>query len=115
MEKTTAGLLRNRTNSSVDLYDEEYEPELDDDQMMAIDDQLAQLFKDRIRGKKSKGYSIYPAVVVCVDEYLRGSTEKGHTLQESYSRSFKHFRKEATQERAYHANPHPTSYSRILR
>lgn len=56
MEKTTAGLLRNRTNSSVDLYDEESEPELDDDQMMVVDDQLAQLFKDRIGGKKSKGY-----------------------------------------------------------
>ena len=55
LEMTTVGLLRNCTDSSVESSDEGSEPELDDDQMMAIDDQLAQLFKDRIRGKKSKG------------------------------------------------------------
>ncbi|KAF8274212.1 DNA polymerase phi-domain-containing protein [Lactarius quietus] len=52
--KTTESFLRNCTDFSVDSSDEGSQPELDDDQMMAIDDQLAQLFKDRIRGKKSK-------------------------------------------------------------
>ena len=55
LETTIVGLPRNCTDSSVEPSDEGSEPELDDDQMMAIDDQLAQLFKDRIRGKKNKG------------------------------------------------------------
>ncbi|KAI9456638.1 DNA polymerase phi-domain-containing protein [Lactarius psammicola] len=50
LEKTTEYCI----DSSVDSSDEGSELELDDDQMMAVDDQLAQLFKDRIRGKKSK-------------------------------------------------------------
>ncbi|KAH9048219.1 DNA polymerase phi-domain-containing protein [Lactarius hengduanensis] len=56
LEKTTEDFLKNLIDSAVDSSDEgsESEPGLDDDQMMAVDDQLAQLFKDRIRGKKSK-------------------------------------------------------------
>jgi DNA polymerase phi len=54
LAETTEGLLRNSIDSSVDSSDEGSDLELDDDQMMAVDDQLAQIFKDRIRGKKSK-------------------------------------------------------------
>ncbi|KAH8991045.1 DNA polymerase phi-domain-containing protein [Lactarius hatsudake] len=56
LEKTTEVFLKQLIDSAVDSSDEgsESEPGLDDDQMMAVDDQLAQLFKDRIRGKKSK-------------------------------------------------------------
>ncbi|KAI9446728.1 DNA polymerase phi-domain-containing protein [Lactarius indigo] len=53
LEKTTEDFLKN-FDSAVDSSDERSETDLDDDQMMAVDDQLAQLFKDRIRGKKSK-------------------------------------------------------------
>lgn len=115
LEKATEGLLRNSTDSLVDSSDEGSDPELDDDQMMAVDDQLAQIFKDRIRGKKSKGSQTLPTFVAYADDYLSGSTERGHTLQESYPRSFKCLREEATQKRAYNANSHPTSHSCILR
>ena len=84
LEKTTEGVWNNTIDSSVDSSDEGSDPELDDDQMMAVDDQLAQIFKGRIRGKKSKGSQTYPILVACVDNYHRGGTERGHTLQESY-------------------------------
>lgn len=35
--------------------DEESERDLDDDQMIAMDDELALMFKDRVKGKKDKG------------------------------------------------------------
>lgn len=53
--RNTEILQRNGSDLAVDMADEESEGELDDDQMMAIDDQLAQILKDREGGKKDKG------------------------------------------------------------
>lgn len=115
VEKTTENPLRRCTDFSFDSSGEGSGPEPDDDEMMAVDDQLAQLFKNRLRGKKSKGSYTPRTFIVRINECLRGGTERGRTLQEPYPRSIKHPHKEAAHEHAYHANPHSTSYSCILR
>jgi DNA polymerase phi len=55
VEKTPEDLLRKCTDLSFDSSGEGSEREPDDDEMMAVDDQLAQLFRNRIKGKKNKG------------------------------------------------------------
>lgn len=72
--------------------DEESERDLDDDQMIAMDDELALMFKDRVKGKKDKGGLSHLAYASGVDEHLRWSTEGGHTFQKSDYGSFGHFR-----------------------
>jgi hypothetical protein len=72
--------------------DEESERDLDDDQMIAMDDELALMFKDRVKGKKAKGGLSHLAYAVGVDEHLRWSTEGSHTFQKSDYGSFGHFR-----------------------
>lgn len=42
-------------DANAEMADEVSERDLDDDQMMMMDDQLALMFKNRAREKKSKG------------------------------------------------------------
>ncbi|KAI0060788.1 hypothetical protein BV25DRAFT_1827328 [Artomyces pyxidatus] len=49
--KITEALRANGIESATGLSDDESEEEMDDDQMMAIDDQLAQIFRERTKGK----------------------------------------------------------------
>jgi DNA polymerase phi len=51
-EKTHSNIT---DNAMVETTDEESERDLDDDQMMAMDDQLALIFKDRAKKRKGKG------------------------------------------------------------
>ncbi|KAI0263807.1 DNA polymerase phi-domain-containing protein [Gloeopeniophorella convolvens] len=50
-KKITEALRANGIEAATGLSDDESEEDLDDDQMMAMDEQLAQIFKDRARGK----------------------------------------------------------------
>ena len=72
--------------------DEESERELDDDQMMAIDDELALLFKDRVKRRKDKGVLSCLAQAASVDGYPRRSTERSDTFQKPDNGSFGHLR-----------------------
>jgi hypothetical protein len=97
-----------------EMADEESRADLEDDQMMAMDDQLTMIFKDRARGRKSKGAQSCIVQVMSVDEYRRGSTEKSHALQEPRYGSFGHFRSKATYEPVYLAIPGTASCPYIL-
>jgi hypothetical protein len=83
---------RNGTGPTLDMVGEESEDELDDDQMMAIDDQLAQILKDRERGKKDKGPLSHLIGLVFVDSRHRRGAKRSHALQESRYGSFGHLR-----------------------
>jgi DNA polymerase phi len=83
---------RNGTSPTFDMADEESEDELDDDQMMAIDDQLAQILKDRERGKKDKGPLSHLTRLVFVNSRHRRGTKRSHALQKSRYGSFGHLR-----------------------
>lgn len=72
--------------------DEESGRDLDDDQMIAMDDELALMFKDRVKGKKDKGALSRLEQATGVDGYSRWSTEGSHTFQKSDYGSFGHFR-----------------------
>ena len=72
--------------------DEESEGEFDDDQMMAMDDELALMFKDRVKSKKDKGALTCLAQVACVDGYPRRSTERSDAFQKPHYGSFGHLR-----------------------
>ncbi|KAI0290438.1 hypothetical protein B0F90DRAFT_1812301 [Multifurca ochricompacta] len=54
-KKTTGFTWANSTDAKGDMSGEESEAGPDDDQMLAMDDQLALIFKDRAREKKGKG------------------------------------------------------------
>jgi DNA polymerase phi len=54
-KRNTESPRRNDSVPTVDVADEGSEGEPDDDQMMAVDDQLVQMLKHRERGKKDKG------------------------------------------------------------
>jgi hypothetical protein len=75
-----------------EMADEESERDLDDDQMIAMDDELALMFKDRVKGKKDKGALSRLEQAAGVDGYPRWSTEGSHTFQKSDYGSFGHFR-----------------------
>jgi DNA polymerase phi len=68
--------------------DEESERELDDDQMMAMDDELALMFKDRVKGRKDKGVLSCLAQAASFDEYPRWSTERSDAFQKPDYGSF---------------------------
>jgi hypothetical protein len=70
--------------------DEESERELDDDQMMAMDDELALMFKDRVNRKKDKGVLSCLAQAASSDECPRWSTERSDTFQKPDHGSFGH-------------------------
>jgi hypothetical protein len=71
--------------------EEESERDLDDDQMIAMDDELALMFKDRVKGKKDKGALSHLAQAASVDGHPRRSTEGSYTLQKPDYGSFGHF------------------------
>jgi DNA polymerase phi len=83
---------RNGTGPTFDMANEESEDELDDDQMMAIDDHLAQILKDRERGKKDKGPLSHLTRLVFVNSRHRRGTKRSHALQKSRYGSFGHLR-----------------------
>jgi len=72
--------------------DEESEGEFDDDQMMAMDDELALMFKDRVKRRKDKGVLSCLAQVASVDGYPRRSTERSDAFQKPDYGSFGHLR-----------------------
>lgn len=72
--------------------DEESGREFDDDQMMAMDDELAFMFKDRVKRRKDKGVLSCLAQVASVDGYLRRSTERSDAFQKPDYGSFGHLR-----------------------
>lgn len=72
--------------------DEESERELDDDQMMAVDDELALMFKDRVNKRKDKGVLSCLAQAASVNGYPRRSTERSDTFQKPDYGSFGHIR-----------------------
>lgn len=79
-------------NTMAKMVDEGSERDLDDDQMMAMDDQLALIFKDRAREKNVKGVLSRLVQAASVDGYPRGRTERGHAFQKPHHGSFGHFR-----------------------
>jgi DNA polymerase phi len=91
-KRNTEILRRNDSSPTVDMADEESEGELDDDQMMAIDDQLAQILKGRERGKKDKGSQSHLTELAFVDSRHRGGTKRSDTLQKPRYGSFRHLR-----------------------
>lgn len=72
--------------------DEESESGLDDDRMMAMDDELALMFKDRVKRRKDKGVLSCLAQADSFDGYLRRSTERSNTFQKPDYGSFGHLR-----------------------
>jgi len=102
-------------DATAEATDEESEGDLDDDQMMMMDDQLALMFKDRAREKKSKGVLSRLVRVAHVDVHPRGGTERSHTLQKPHHGSFGHFRSKATHELIYFTILSTTSCPYILR
>ena len=64
-----------------DTAEEESERELDDDQMMAMDDELALMFKDRVNRRKDKGVLSRLGQAASSDECPRRSTERSDTFQ----------------------------------
>jgi DNA polymerase phi len=60
--------------------EEESERDLDDDQMIAMDDELALMFKDRVKGKKDKGGLSHLAQAASVDKDPRRGTEGSPSL-----------------------------------
>jgi hypothetical protein len=72
--------------------DEESERELDDDQMMAMDDELALMFKDRVKSRKDKGVLSCLAQAASVDGCPRRSTERSDAFQKPDYGSFGHLR-----------------------
>lgn len=74
--------------ATVETADEESERELDDDQMMAMDDELALLFKDRVNRRKDKGVLSCLAQATSFDECPRRSTERSDTFQKPDYGSF---------------------------
>jgi len=84
-----------QTNGSVamgETADEASERELDDDQMMAIDDELALMFKDRVKRRKDKGVLSCLVRAASVDGYPRRSTERSDTFQKPDYGSIGHLR-----------------------
>ena len=75
-----------------ETVDEESGMELDDDRMMAMDDELALMFKDRVKKRKDKGVPSRLAQVASVDGYPRRSTERRNTFQKPDYGSFGHLR-----------------------
>ncbi len=75
-----------------EMADEESERELDDDQMMAMDDELALMFKDRVKGKKDKGVLSRLVQTAKVDGHPRRNTEGSRTFQKPDYGSFEHLR-----------------------
>jgi DNA polymerase phi len=72
--------------------DEESERDFDDDQMIVMDDHLALMFKDRVKGKKDKGAPSRLAQAASTDGYPRRCTEGSHTFQKPDYGSFGHLR-----------------------
>ncbi len=72
--------------------DEESVRELDDDQMMAMDDELTLMFKDRVKGRKGKGVFSRFEQPASVDGQHRRSAEGSHTFQKPDYGSFGHLR-----------------------
>lgn len=72
--------------------DEESERELDDDQMMAMDEELALMFNDRVKRRKDKGVFSRLAQAASVDGYPRRSTKRSGPFQKPDYGSFGHFR-----------------------
>jgi DNA polymerase phi len=72
--------------------DEESERELDDDQMMAMDEELALMFNDRVKRRKDKGVFSCLAQAASVDGYPRRSTERSDPFQKPDYGSFGHLR-----------------------
>jgi hypothetical protein len=72
--------------------DEESERELDDDQMLAVDDELALMFKDRVNRRKDKGVLSCLVQAASVNGYPRRSTERSDTFQKPDYGSFGHLR-----------------------
>jgi DNA polymerase phi len=72
--------------------DEESERDLDDDQMIAMDDELALMFKDRVKGKKDKGALSRLVQAACIDRHPRWSTEGSRSFQKPDYGSIGHFR-----------------------
>ena len=95
--------------------DEESERELDDDQMMAVDDELALMFKDRVKRRKDKGVLTCLTQAASLDGYPRRSTEGSDTFQKPDHGPFGHLRQKAADESAYFAVSSPTSRPYILR
>ena len=83
------------------MADEGTEGDLDDDQMMAMDDQLAMMFKDQASEKKSKGAPSRILQGIGFDEHHRGSTKRSHTFQEPHDGSSGYFRSKAIHEPVY--------------
>lgn len=102
-------------NVIAEMADEGTEGDLDDDQMMAMDDQLAMMFKDRESEKKSKGAPSRILQVNGFDEHRRGSTERSHTFQEPHHGSSGYFHSKATHEPVYLAILSTASCPYILR
>lgn len=72
--------------------DEESEGEFDDDQMMAMDDDLALMFKDRVKRRKDKGVLSCLAQAASVNGYPRRSTERSDAFQKPDHGPFGHLR-----------------------
>ena len=102
-------------DADAETADEASEKDLDDDQMMMIDDQLALMFKDRAREKKSKGGLSRLVLVAHVDVHPRGGTKRSDTFQKPHLGSFGHFRSTATHESIYFTILSTTSRPYILR
>jgi hypothetical protein len=87
-ETKDEGLRHNITETSqtkdiggmAETAEEESERDLDDDQMIAMDDELALMFKDRVKGNKDKGALSYLAQAASVDVHHRRSTEGSSSL-----------------------------------
>jgi hypothetical protein len=73
-----------------EIADEVSERELDDDQMMAMDDELALMFKDRVNRRKDKGVLSRLAQATSFDECPRRSTKRSDTFQKPDYGSFGH-------------------------
>jgi DNA polymerase phi len=83
-DSITEILQAQHVNVNAETANEWTEGDLDDDQMMAMDDQLAMMFKDRASEKKSKGAPSRIVQATGFDEHRRGSTERSHTFQEPH-------------------------------
>ena len=107
-EALRAGGIEPADDSEGEDDSEEEEGEvMDDDQMMAIDDKLAEIFRSRVSNKKGgKGVDppLFPNMFVFIHDFFRCKCPtRGNPLQESGSRSCGHLHQETAIQCLYTA------------
>ena len=85
--------------------DSEEEVVMDDDQMMAIDSQLAEIFRSRAsekKGGKGESHQCYCRLFGVIHDFFRCQCPtRGYPLQEPRSRPSRYLRQETTDQRLY--------------